>query len=121
MAISSDRPNPLGNVASHVGTAWAAASGLVGALLAFGVLTVAQANAITAAGDALPTTITAVGTVLAGILPLVSGVISAFRTASAARDHVTPVTDPRAVDGTPLVPQYVAPTIPGDTAGYYTD
>lgn len=104
MAASNDRPNPLGEAASRTGAAWAAASGLVGALVTFGVLSAAQANAVTAAGDALPTTITAIGTLIAGVMPIVAGLISAFRTAAVARNHVTPIRDPRDDQGNPLSP-----------------
>lgn len=102
--MSDSRPNPLGEVASKVGVAWAAAGGVVSALAAFGVLSSVQASAIQAAGEAAPGTITALGTVIAGILPLITGIVSAFRTASAGKEKVTPVSDPRANDGTPLVP-----------------
>jgi hypothetical protein len=105
----SDRPNPLGTAASKVGTAWSAAAGVVGALVAFGVLSSAQADALNAAGSAAPDALVALGTLIAGVVPLVSGVVASFRTAAAARDHVTPVADPRAVDPVsgdlvPLVP-----------------
>lgn len=101
--MTDTRPNPLGEVASKVGVAWAAAGGVVSALATFGVLSSVQASAIQAAGEAAPGTITAVGTVIAGILPLVTGIVSAFRTASAGKEKVTPVSDPRADDGTRLV------------------
>lgn len=98
------RPNPLAEAASRVGTAWSAASGVVGALVAFGALTVAQGSAITEAGEALSPTVTAVGVIVAGLAPLVSGVVASFRTASAAREHVTPVVDPRDDHGNALTP-----------------
>lgn len=101
-----NRPNPLGAVASKVGGAWAAISGVVSALVAFGVLSGVQADAVTAAGEAAPGTITALGTVIAGVLPIISGVVAAFRTASAGKEVVTPMSDPRADDGTPLAPVY---------------
>lgn len=94
----SDRPNPLGAAASKVGTAWSAAAAVVSALVSFAVLTAAQGDAIQAAGAAAPDTITALGTLIAGVLPLISGVVASFRTAAAAKDHVTPIADPRAVD-----------------------
>lgn len=99
-----DRPNPLAQIASKVGVAWSAASGLVSALITFGVLTVAQGDAVTAAGDAAPGTITALGTIVAGLLPIISGVVAAFRTAAAGRDVVTPVESPRDNDGNVLTP-----------------
>lgn len=106
--MSDSRPNPLGAAASKVGTAWAGIAGLVSALVAFGVLTAAQGSSITMAGETAPGTVTALGTLIAGIMPVVGGVVAAFRTTDAARDHVTPVTSPMAttVDGelVPLVP-----------------
>ena len=107
-----DRPNPLKEAASKVGTAWSAAAGVVSALVAFGALNVAQGDAITAAGQAAEGTVTAVGTVLAGVLPLIAGIVSSFRTASAARDHVTPVSDPRNDAGQPLTPDTAPPRVP---------
>ncbi len=104
MSASVSRPNPLGEAASKVGVAWSAAAGVVSALVTFGALTAAQGDAVAAVGAAAPETITAIGTVIAGVLPLISGVVASFRTASAGRESVTPVADPRAADGTPLVP-----------------
>lgn len=102
--MNDTRPNPLAEAASKVGTAWSAASGVVGALVAFGALTAAQGSAINAAGAEISPTVTAVGVIVAGLAPLVSGVVASFRTASAAREHVTPVVDPRDDHGHALVP-----------------
>lgn len=102
--MTDSRPNPLSTAASKVGTAWSAAAGVVSALVSFGVLTAAQGDAITAVGETAPSTITALGTIVAGVLPLVSGVVASFRTASAAKDDVTPVLDPRDNDGNKLTP-----------------
>lgn len=102
--MTDTRPNPLGEAASKVGVAWSAASGIVSALVTFGALTAAQGDAVTAAGAAAEGTVTALGTVLAGILPLIAGVVSAFRTASAGKEHVTPVASPRDNEGRVLVP-----------------
>lgn len=108
MSDSSGRPNPLAHVASSVGTAWAAASGIVGALVAFGVLTSVQGDAIATVGAVAPTTITAVGTLIAGVTTMAAGLIGAFRTATAGKDHVTPVSSPMGLDSlgrlVPLVP-----------------
>lgn len=100
----NDRPNPLAEVASKVGVAWSAAGGLISALVTFGVLTAAQGDAVTAAGAAAEGTVTALGTVIAGVLPLIAGIVSAFRTAAAGKDKVTPVDDPRDNAGNPLTP-----------------
>lgn len=104
MAGNNERPNPLGVAASKVGVAWSAASAVIGALVTFGVLSTAQGEAITLAGAEAQNTVTAVGAVVGGILPLIAGVVASFRTASAGREAVTPVADPRTVDGIPLVP-----------------
>ena len=112
-----NRPNPLGEVASKVGVAWSAAGGLVSALVTFGALTAAQGDAVTAAGNAAEGTVTAFGTVIAGVLPLIAGVVSSFRTASAAREHVTPVVDPRDAAGRPLAPALPAAAVPTDEPG----
>lgn len=109
------RPNPLSEVASKVGVAWAAASGVVGALVTFGALTVAQGDAVTAAGAALEDSTTALGTVVGGLMPLIGAVVAAFRTTAAARDHVTPVTDPRDNAGHALTPGPAGTTVlPGE-------
>lgn len=104
-----NRPNPLAEVASKVGVAWSAAGGVLSALVAFGALSAAQGDAITAAGAAAEGTVTALGTVIAGVLPLVTGIVSAFRTTSAGKEHVTPVADPRDDQGRSLTPD-----VPGD-------
>lgn len=100
-----DRPNPLKDAASKVGTAWGAVSGLVSALVAFGALTAAQGDAITALGETAPSTITAIGTVIAGVLPVLSALIASFGTASAAKKNVTPVEAPMDNYGNKLTPE----------------
>lgn len=102
--MADERPNPLGDAASKAGTAWSGVAGLLGALVTFGTLTSAQGDAIGAAGNALSPTIIALGTVLAGVIPLIGGIVASFRTAAAARDHVTPVSDPMVAVGGTLVP-----------------
>lgn len=104
------RPNPLGKVASSVGVAWAAASGVIGALVSFGALTAAQGDAVTAAGQAAESTTTALGTVIGGVLPLIGAIVTAFRTTTAGKDQVTPTADPRDNAGNVLIPA-VAPVI----------
>lgn len=99
-----ERPNPLVEVASKVGVAWSAISGVLGALVTYGVLTGAQGDAITAAGAEAQDTITAFGTALGGVLPLIAGIVAAFSTAKIGKAKVTPVEDPRDNNGTPLVP-----------------
>lgn len=98
------RPNPLGQAASKIGVAWAAASGVVGALVTFGVLTAAQGDAVTAAGQAAESTTTALGTVIGGVIPLIGAIVTAFRTTAGAKDQVTPIADPRNNAGVALTP-----------------
>jgi hypothetical protein len=119
----AERPNPLGEAASKVGTAWSAAAGVVSALVTFGALTVAQGNAIAQAGEASPGVVTAIGTVLAGALPLISGIIASFRTASAGKELVTPVVDPRDNQGNPLTPDTTVESsgVQQVDSPYYTD
>lgn len=100
--------NPLADVASKVGTGWSALSGVIGALVTYGVLSGAQGEALTAAGAEAQNTVTAFGTVLGGLLPLIAGVISAFGTAKVGEGHVTPVASPRNNAGVPLVPAVAA-------------
>lgn len=99
-----ERPNPLGNAANRVGALWALMASGVSGLLAFVGLSAMQAHAIMAVGDSLPLLITLVGTLIAAVMPLVSGLVSSYRTVAAARDHVTPMLDPRDNDGNALVP-----------------
>lgn len=96
--------NPLADIAKKVGTGWSAIAGVIGALVTYGVLSGAQGDAITAAGAQAQDTVTAFGTVLGGMLPLISGVIAAFSTAKTGEGHVTPLADPRDNAGNRLVP-----------------
>lgn len=114
--MAETRINPLKEAASKVGVAAAAAVSVVGALVGYGVLSVAQGEALTAVAQSAQSTTTAVGTVVAGVLPLIAGVISAFSTSAGAKDHVTPVRDPRNDAGEKLVP-VVTPRVPGDGIG----
>lgn len=101
-----ERPNPLGNAANKVGALWALIASGVSGLLAFAGLSAMQAHAIMAVGDSLPVLITLVGTVIAAVMPLVSGLIASHRTVAAARDFVTPIADPRDNAGNALVPVF---------------
>lgn len=107
----SERPNPLRDAAKSVAALWATLATIVGALVQFGVLNAAQGDALTTAGTQLSPTLLLVGTVVAGVVPLVTGLVAAFRTAAKARPEVTPVADPRAeVRGVlvPMVPERAA-------------
>lgn len=99
-----DRPNPLQGVANKVGTAWAAVAAVLGAAVSFGVLSAAQAEALTALGQTLPGTIVALGTIAGAVIPLLGGIVSAFATAKVGKHEVTPTADPRDNFGNKLVP-----------------
>ncbi len=92
--FSTLRPAPLdeaaGRVARVVGTLSALVTALSGAGIA--VLSTEQANALTALLGSIP-----------GLVTLVAVAIAAFRVRTIAKPDVTPVEDPRANDGTPLV------------------
>lgn len=122
------RPNPLSDAASKVGTAWSAAAAVVAYLVTSGALTLAQGEAIVAAGEAAPEIITQVGGVVAGLIALGGGIVSAFRSTGAAKDQVTPIRDPRNDAGQALTPDAVVtvstgkggsvgPTSSGPTVG----
>lgn len=100
-----DRPNPLQAVAAKVGTAVSAATAVLGAAVAFGLLTAAQAEAISATGQALPGAVMALGTIAGAVIPLIGGVIAAFSTAAVGKHEVTPVSDPRDNAGNLLTPE----------------
>lgn len=99
-----ERPNPLGNAAVKASTLWASLAGVIGGLVSFGVITQAQGDAISAAGGQVSPTITALGVVVGGVIPLVAAVLAAFRTAKVARPDVTPMEDPRMLINGELVP-----------------
>ena len=115
--MADERPNPLKEVASKVGLAWAAVSGIVGALITYGVFTAAQGEAIANTGAALPGAIEAIGVVVGGLIPLIGAITAAFRTAAAGADHVTPVSSPRDNDGNVLVPAPSATATPERWSG----
>lgn len=102
--VMADQLNPLKEVAAKIGTAWAAVAGVLGATVSFGVLSAAQADAINAAGTAIPGSLVAIGTVVGAFVPLVGAIIASFHTANAGANHVTPVANPRNNLGQALVP-----------------
>lgn len=94
----SARPNPLATVALTVGTAVTGLIGLVGAGVAFGLLSQEQAAAIAIAGTQLPDTILAVGGVVTLISTLIGGVVASFATAKVGAGQVTPISSPATED-----------------------
>jgi hypothetical protein len=109
MSTPVERPNPLREVANKVGTAWSAVAAVVGAATSFGLLTSAQAEALAATGEALPGIVLALGTIAGALIPLAGGIVASFSTVKVAKDHVTPVSDPRDNEGNKLTPDVVAP------------
>lgn len=91
--MTPDR-NPLRAIAGSVSKVVGILSALVTSLAGYGIVTVVQGDAVTGLLGAIPGVVTLVGTVLA-----------AFQTATKGEEQVTPMSDPRANDGTPLVPE----------------
>jgi hypothetical protein len=87
--VTTPRPQPLLNVATVTGLITAAVS----AAVLLGLLSQAEADAVSAGVQAL---IVVAGSALAAVAP----VIAAFK----ARGKVTPTSDPRDDDGRQLVP-----------------
>lgn len=90
--MTPDR-NPLRSIAGSVSKVVGVLSALVTSLAGYGIVTAVQGDAVTGLLGALP-----------GIVTLIGTVIAAFQTATRGENQVTPLSDPRANDGTPLVP-----------------
>lgn len=92
--FSTLRPAPLDDAASKVARIVGTITALVTALAGAGIslISVEQADAVTALLGAVP-----------GLVALAGTVFAAFRVRDVAKPDVTPVEDPRANDGTPLV------------------
>lgn len=113
--LATERPAPLDHAARTTGAIWSVVSALGFALIAHGVLSAAQADALTATAQQGADAVVAWGTGIAGVAGLAAGLLASFRTAIDARDNVTPVTDPRTIDGAPLIPAPLPPP-PADPA-----
>jgi len=98
MLPDADRPNPLQDAANKTAKVWGLIVAVLGAASTFGIITVAQEDAVLALGDQLKPTVLVVGTLAGALIPLLGNLIGAFRTAKAARPNVTPVDDPRILD-----------------------
>lgn len=119
-STSVDRPNPLKEAAQKVGVAAGAAAAVIGALVSYGVLSVSQGDALSAAAASAQSTTTALGTVVGGVIPLIGAVVAAFTSTNAAKQHVTPVSSPRDDAGNvlaPVAPVTGTPRVPGDGIG----
>lgn len=89
----SENRNPLRPIAVRVGTIVGVLSAVATSLTGYGVINSVQGDAAVGLLGAIPGVITLAGTLFA-----------AFHTARQGEDKVTPVADPRADDGTRLVP-----------------
>lgn len=102
--MSDSRPNPLQKAATSVAGIWAALSSLLALASWFGLLNVAQVDALRTLGQVLPDSIVALGAVLSVLIGAGTSLAAAFHTAARARSEVTPVADPRNDAGQPLAP-----------------
>lgn len=89
----STRPRPIRDAFRTVGSAVALLGSVATSLVGWGVLTATEGDAVTALLGAIP-----------GVVTLVTTVLVAFGVVSRSEPLVTPVSDPRTDDGTPLVP-----------------
>lgn len=94
----SDRPRPILDTAKSTGAVIATIGGIVTALVTFGLINTQQADAINLLLGLIP-----------GVLTAIVGIVSAFRTATKAEKHVTPLQSPRIVVNGELVPLVPAP------------
>lgn len=85
---------PVRDAAAGAATWVGVLGGLVTSLVGFGVLTVAQGDAVTGLLGAIP-----------GVVAWVAATVAAFRVARQARPLVTPLAGPRNNMGAPLVPK----------------
>lgn len=108
MTAPTDRPNPLAKAAQNAASLATAIHGILGAAVAFGLLTGAQSEAIDATGQALPGWLLALGTIAGAVFPVLAAVQAAFTTAKTAKGDVTPVADPRDHAGRALTPDVIA-------------
>lgn len=100
------RPEPLTDAAVNASGTHGAVMGIITTLVAAGLVSATTGQLLTALYGLIP-----------GVLAVGSAVLAARGTALAARVHVTPVADPRAADGRPLVPQLPSvPSMPPATA-----
>lgn len=91
--MSSSRPEPVMDAAKIAGTVSGAVTGVGGLLVLFGYATTEDVRSwAVAAGGA----VTGIGALLAAVLPII--------TAIGARGQVTPLADPKTVDGAALTP-----------------
>ncbi|HEV2784705.1 MAG TPA: hypothetical protein VGX25_35420 [Actinophytocola sp.] len=90
--MDNDRPQPLRDAASQLTRVVGVLGSLVAALAGFGILTVAQQDAIVGLLGAIP-----------GLVTLVTSVLVAFGIVRQAEPVVTPLADPRDAQMRPLI------------------
>lgn len=100
--IVIDRPVPLRDAFKTVGSAVAWVGGVVTALAGFGILTVAQGDAVTGLLGAIP-----------GVVTLATALLSAFGVVKVAEPQVTPSSAPMAEVNGELVPLVVDGSVVG--------
>lgn len=88
-----DRPRPILDAFRSVASTVALAGSVATSLVGWGVLTLAQGDAVSALLGAIP-----------GAVALVTSLLAAFRVVAKAEPLVTPTADPRTDDGIALIP-----------------
>lgn len=91
LTLAGERPRPLRDAASRLSQVLGIAGALITGLVGWGVLTAAQGDAVTGLLGLIP-----------GVVTAVVAVLSAFGVVRAGEPQVTPLSDPRDDDGTPL-------------------
>lgn len=91
-------PEPVLKAAALYGTIVSVVVPLLGALVATGVLTSEQADAINSLSDYVGANIVPVGVALVSGFGLITGIGASFATAAVARRKVTPVVERKVVD-----------------------
>ena len=94
------RPTPLRDIASKVSATIGVIGGLVAGLVTAGVLSSTQADAL---GDSF-TAVDLLFSAVIGVITALSGLTTAWRTAKAGEEKVTPVASPMNNDGVRLAP-----------------
>ncbi len=100
---TASTPEPVLKAAAVWGSLATLLVTTVGVLVAVGVLTSEQAAALSTVVDYVSSNIVTVGTVVVGLVSLVSGLAGSFATAAVGRRHVSPVPQVTVVEATPVV------------------
>lgn len=106
-ATSSARPQPIIDAFKSVGVALSGLGGVVTTLVTLGVLTSDQGAGFTSLIEYGASNADILGSVVAGGVTILAGLVASFGTGKSAQSRVTPTEDPRDNEGTPLVPSWV--------------